>query len=244
MLNANLKDDRYLDKIREIYLNGIPFPHIVIDQFADSNLLNICRNEVESYDDWSTDDHQHQVCKYFSPYGGSEEQFQQSMSNLALKAPITHAILHYFSSDDMLSVLSKITGIQNLQADKKYWLGGGIHKITNGGKLSVHADFNLNWMTNKFRRINLLLYLNPEWKDEYNGHLELWHRDMSSCAGKIAPIFNRAVIFNTDRTSYHGHPTPLNTPENVARYSIALYYYTDEPPPDDENQRYVTWQNT
>jgi hypothetical protein len=42
----------------------------------------------------------------------------------------------------------------------------------------------------------------------------------------VLPIFNRCVIFNTDATSYHGHPDPLNSPEEITRRSIALYYYT------------------
>jgi hypothetical protein len=42
----------------------------------------------------------------------------------------------------------------------------------------------------------------------------------------IEPIFNRCVIFNTDADSFHGHPTPLNSPKDVTRKSLALYYYT------------------
>lgn len=73
--------------------------------------------------------------------------------------------------------------------------------------------------------------MNKNWKDEYNGHLELWdfkNNNKGKLLEKISPIFNRAVIFETNEISYHGHPHPLNTPKNINRKSIATYYYTKE----------------
>ena len=49
---------------------------------------------------------------------------------------------------------------------------------------------------------------------------------MKSKVDSVAPLINRCVIFNTDAYSYHGHPEPLNTPNEITRKSIALYYYT------------------
>lgn len=43
---------------------------------------------------------------------------------------------------------------------------------------------------------------------------------------KIAPVFNRCAMFETNEISFHGHPKPLNTPEEINRKSIAVYYYT------------------
>jgi hypothetical protein len=76
------------------------------------------------------------------------------------------------------------------------------------------------------RRMNVLIYLNKNWKSEYGGALEMWNRDMSRRVCSIEPKFNRCVIFNTDARSYHGHPDPLRTPEGITRKSLALYYYT------------------
>ena len=74
--------------------------------------------------------------------------------------------------------------------------------------------------------MNLLIYITPNWQDEWGGQLEIWDKDMKRKAHSISPIFNRCVIFNTDANSYHGHPDPLNCPSNITRKSIALYYYT------------------
>ena len=104
--------------------------------------------------------------------------------------------------------------------------GGGIHRIKRGGFLKIHSDTNFHPDFNLDRRLNLLLYLNKNWNDKYGGELELWDKKMKKCVKKIAPLFNRAVIFSTDDNSYHGHPDPLNCPENVVRQSLALYYYS------------------
>ena len=101
-----------------------------------------------------------------------------------------------------------------------------------GGFLNIHADFtvhphNRNWQ----RRANILLYLNEDWKPEYGGDLELWSADMKECVEKVSPIANRALIFTTDPTSFHGHPEPMRCPEGVARRSLALYYFSVEEDP-------------
>jgi len=72
----------------------------------------------------------------------------------------------------------------------------------------------------------MLIYLNKNWDPDFGGNLELWDRGMTSKVDSIAPLFNRCVIFNTDADSYHGHLDPLNTPSEITRKSIALYYYT------------------
>jgi hypothetical protein len=93
----------------------------------------------------------------------------------------------------------------------------------------VHTDFNVhphqpNWR----RRLNLLIYLNPGWDDAWRGQLELWDEHMERCVRRIAPIFNRAVLFRTDETTFHGHPDPLECPDEVTRKAIVLYYYSEE----------------
>jgi len=120
-----------------------------------------------------------------------------------------------------------------------------MHKISRGGKLGVHADFNVNFVNNLHRRINVLIYLNEDWNPEWNGHLELWDKDLSKCCVKVEPIFNRAVVFNITDDAFHGHPEPLQCPETVSRYSLALYYYTEDRPEEEKSDPHaVIWYNT
>src|SRR5262249_8242045 len=93
-----------------------------------------------------------------------------------------------------LRFLEELTGIAGLLGDP-YFEGGGLHQIERGGFLKVHADFNWHKRLKLDRRLNLIAYLNKDWREEYNGHLELWDRQMTRCVKKVLPVFNRAVVF-------------------------------------------------
>jgi hypothetical protein len=82
-----------------------------------------------------------------------------------------------------------------------------------------------------YRRVNLLLYLNRDWKEEYNGHLELWDADRRNCV-KYLPVSNRTVIANIEPRGYHGLPEPIACPDSMTRKSLAIWYYTSELPED------------
>ena len=127
-------------------------------------------------------------------------------------------------------------GIKEALIPDPYYFGGGLHEIKKNGFLKVHADFNFHPKLKLDRRINILIYLNKNWKQEYGGALELWDKEMSKCQKKIFPIFNKIVIFNTNDYTYHGHPEPLNCPEDVSRKSIALYYYSNGRPEEEINK--------
>ncbi|WOK38354.1 2OG-Fe(II) oxygenase [Sphingomonas sp. C3-2] len=127
-----------------------------------------------------------------------------------------------------MTFLSELTGIEGLIADP-YHAGAGLHEIKRGGHLSIHADFPQHEWMKVDRRLNLLIYLNEDWEEAYGGSLELWDRRMKSVRQRISPLFGRAVIFNTDRDTFHGHPDPLNCPDGRSRRSIATYYYTAQP---------------
>jgi Rps23 Pro-64 3,4-dihydroxylase Tpa1-like proline 4-hydroxylase len=209
--------------IKTQYATAYPYPHTVIDNFMNEQFLNRAVNHLE-YVDWGYDDgedgNSNQVKKLYSPYKvGMENTMPEHVTNL----------LNFLNSKEVLTYLEELTGIPDLIADPGLY-GGGVHRILTGGKLSVHADYNFHPITKLHRRVNLLLYLNKDWKEEWGGDLQLWNKDMSMCVKKILPIFNRAVIFNITSDAYHGHPGPLKSPEGIDRLSFALYYFTKERP--------------
>lgn len=220
-----------VDELGKVYRSGNPYPHIVIDNFFNPTILNRINIELDQYNNWSHDGDDyvkdHQIKKYFSP-----NIFTDKEDYLAKEAPITKETLTYFNSREVTNFLERLTGINELSGDDQFH-GGGVHKTMSGGKLSIHVDFNIHTTTKYHRRINLLLYLNKNWKTEWGGDLELWTRDMSRCAVKVAPIFNRAVIFSIGEDTYHGHPHPMMTPKDVSRLSLALYYYTKDRPAEE-----------
>lgn len=211
------------------YNQAQPFSHIVIDNFLPPSILNGVIDDFRNHNDWGWDNsqysQQHQVKKFFSPWN------ENGSNTLPIN---TKLILNYLNSPETISMLEKLTGINGLIADPTL-LGGGMHKIDSGGKLSIHADSRKHAVTGNYRRINLLVYLNKNWNSEWGGSLQLWNNDMTTMVQDIQPFFNRVVIFNTGGDTYHGHPHALNTPEGVSRISLALYYYTKETPDTDEN---------
>ncbi len=129
------------------------------------------------------------------------------------------------SSPEMYKFMETITGINELKTTNDA-MGSGVHQGKNGSYVDVHIDVNYNPAENLWRRINLLIYLNKNWKPEYGGDLELWDKAMTQCEAKVPCDFNRAVIFLTDENSPHGYST-INVPEGETRKSFYTYYFTE-----------------
>jgi Rps23 Pro-64 3,4-dihydroxylase Tpa1-like proline 4-hydroxylase len=144
----------------------------------------------------------------------------------------TRLLLYQLNSATFINFLEELTGIDGIIPDP-HFVGGGLHQIERGGYLKIHADFNRHKKLSLDRRLNLLIYLNQDWQEEYGGHFEMWDRDMTRCEKKILPLFNRCVIFNTTDFSYHGHPEPLTCPPDRTRRSLALYYYSNGRPAEE-----------
>jgi hypothetical protein len=200
-------------ELQETYNGGDPFPHIVIDDFLPEALLEKALSEFPSV-----------AGDEAVSFDRDQERYKTQFQPDELSPPM-RAMFYAFNSRPFIRVLENITGIKGLIPDP-YFIGGGFHEILEGGHLSVHADFNHHLPMNVERRINVLIYLNKDWKDEFGGQLELWDREMQNKVQSVLPLFNRCVIFNTDSTSYHGNPQKVNHPAGVSRKSIALYYYT------------------
>ena len=197
----------------EEYASALPYPHIVIDHFFDDWVLDSVLSEFPSPSDKNWD--RHDI---------PEEVKLQSRQERSIPL-FTRQFLYALNSASFLKFLEDLTGIQKLIGDPQFE-GGGLHQIPSGGKLAIHADFNKQLYYGLDRRLNILVYLNKNWKEEYGGHFELWNKEMTRMEAKFAPIFNRVVIFSTSRYSYHGHPNPLDCPPGTTRKSLALYYYT------------------
>jgi hypothetical protein len=206
----------------EAYASAQPYPHIIIDRLFDDWVLETVLSEFPSprSNTWTAHDF-------------PQEIKLQSKSERDIPL-FTRHFLYALNSATFLKFLEKLTGIDNLIGDPQFE-GGGLHQIVRGGKLGIHADFNKHTCFGFDRRLNMLIYLNKNWKEEYGGHFELWDRTMSRLVKKIAPLFNRSVIFTTSEYSYHGHPDPLACPTDMTRKSLALYYYTNGGVSDDRH---------
>lgn len=205
-----------LNALSSKYKSGQPYPHIVLDHFLNQDVAEQALQEFPSLDSTEWVNYLHV----------NEKKFGKT--DLSSFPSTLKAIVQELNSDRFVQFLSGLTGIKGLMSDESLE-GGGLHQTCRGGFLNVHADFTghphqKDWR----RRINVLVYLNKNWEVSYGGQLELWDKKMKRRIKKVMPIFNRCVIFTTDKKTYHGHPIPLACPEGVTRKSIALYYFTKE----------------
>ncbi len=209
------------------YVNAKPFPHFVIDNFFAPDLIDQVLAEFPKPD----------AIRWRSFDNANEIKLESSAD--ASFGPMTRLLMYHLNSMTFLEFLSGITGIDNLIPDPGFE-GGGLHQIKPGGKLGIHADFNKHRSYGLDRRLNLLLYLNKDWREEYGGHLQLWDREMTRCEQKVLPVFNRMMVFGTTDYTYHGHPDPLSCPEGMTRKSLALYYFSNGRPAEEVSGEHST----
>jgi hypothetical protein len=211
----------------EAYKTARPFPHVVIDNFLREDAVRAVVDEFPKPEqlDWIN----------FDNY---TEKKLASKSETQL-GDWTRFLLYQFNSSVFIDFLQRLTGIEGLLPDPHFW-GGGLHQIERGGFLKIHADYTRHPVLPLDRRLNLLLYLNEDWPEEYGGHLELWNKELTECVTRLLPVFNRCVIFNTGARTYHGHPDPVLCPPGRTRKSLALYYFSNGRPPEEDHIEHGT----
>lgn len=221
------KLERLGNEKSEEYQRNLPFPHIYFDDFLPREAAEAALRDFPQ-------PKQLQWQKFDDPH-----ERKLAFDAVEYLPPSVRNVLFFLNSRPVIKFLEVLTGISGVIPDP-YYLGGGLHQIVPGGKLAIHADFNRHEQLRLDRRINLLIYLNKDWKEEYGGHFELWNRDMTRAEQKILPIFNRCAIFSTTSYSYHGHPDPLTCPPDRTRKSLATYYYSNGRPQEEVNSAHST----
>ena len=212
-------------KFKHAYKEADPFPNIYFENFFNPDFLN---KVLEEFPDLSSGN----VIK--KDHTNTQQKF--ATKGESRFGPNTLEFTHFLNSEPFLLFLKELTSMERYLIPDPYFEGGGFHEIKKGGFLKVHADFNRLEKFQVDRRLNALVYLNKDWKEEYGGYFELWNLEMDACVKKILPRFNTLALFSTTDFSYHGHPDPLNCPEDRSRKSLALYYYTNGRPSDEINK--------
>lgn len=198
-----------------------PFDHVVIDNFFENNFANILADEFPDYDS-----------DIWHGYNNALE-IKKVCNSWNLFPPNTYTTFSYFNSPEWLNFLSfYILNGKNLYGDSGL-NGGGWHIHKTGGKLNTHLDYSLHPKLGMQRKLNIIIYMNPDWKREWGGSLGFWGNESDEKPGELKVSvwskFNRAVIFDTTQNSWHGLPEPLACPHNQARKSLAAYFLCDAP---------------
>ena len=213
--------NKLLEAKEGINLFNEPFKHIYIDNFFPEDFVQESLKafpDTNDYD-WEVSNDRDIEVKYRTKWD-SEFDIPDGIINT----------VRVLNSSVFLRAMSKILGIEKLVADP-YFSGGGLNVTKRGGLLDVHVDGNYHDATGLNRRVNAILYLNPGWEEPWGGEFGIYDNMGNRCVKKIAPLFNRLVIFDTHDKSFHGLPDPINFPQETPRKSIILYYYTKETRP-------------
>jgi hypothetical protein len=216
-----------------------PFQHVAMDDFLPREVLALLIREFPAPEN---------PCWQMHGPGRTSWDKDPESAKLANDdetkfGPFTRHFMAQLNSATFIHFLEELTGQKGIIPDPAY-SHCGMHSTGRGGRLMMHTDVNRHPHGCQMHQfVNLILYLNEDWQDEYGGHLELWNHHRQPVR-KIAPIANRVVLFNTGTRSLHGHPQPLTCPPGRRRNSLAVYYYLRERPASEEYsgmQRSVRW---
>ena len=207
------------DLLREQVRDSTPFPHILIDDFLETDFAHEVLYSWPNYAE---------AARIGRGFRSINERNKVQVTDSTQFPPALGELNEALASSTFIETASSIFGIPDLLPDAEL-VGGGLHQTGPRGRLDVHVDFNFLEARKLHRRLNILLYFNEGWLPEWGGQLELWNRDVSRCARSFNPIFNRCIIFETSEISFHG-VTGVTCPKGTARRSFAGYYYTKAAP--------------
>lgn len=223
----------HLDILSEQYKHNVPFSHVLLKNFFREEYIQRLLLKFPKVDDtWY---------KYDNPL---ERKYALNKFD---DLPEYSDIFNTLQSPEFVQLVSKITGISNLENDP-HLHGAGIHFYPPNGKLDMHLDYSIHPLSGKERRVNLIIYLNRDWKQEWNGDIQLWNSDFTEPVKKYYPEYNTAILFRTNDLSYHGLPSQIKCPDDIGRQSLAIYYVSDATatatPRYKAEYRKLPWQPT
>ena len=201
-----------IEDLKTQFLNADPFEHIIIPNFLNEEyaeeLSKKFPEDVES-GKWY---------KYDNPL--EKKYARDDIQNFPV---CLKQFFYLLSTGEVTSAFSELSNIENLECDP-YLHGAGLHAHPKDGLLHMHLDYEKHPHMEKERRLNMILYMSKDWKEEWNGETQLWDKNMENCIVKSRVKFNTAIIFKTNEKSWHGLPEKICCPEGILRKSIAYYY--------------------
>ncbi|TCV96118.1 Rps23 Pro-64 3,4-dihydroxylase Tpa1-like proline 4-hydroxylase [Luteibacter rhizovicinus] len=220
-----------VDEQAKAFATASPFRHLVIDDFLDRGFVDQLLREFPAFERGN----------YFGEDG--RPGGKSTVDSMPQLGEAYRRLDEVIQTPAFLDYVGRITGIDDLLYDP-FYLGGGTHENRHGQPLSAHIDFNYHPSERWHRRLNLIVYLNHEWDESWGGMLDLYRDPYEEPRPtvRVAPLFNRCVIFETTETSWHGFDK-IQLPEDrpdLSRKSIALYFYTKERPVEEIAGRHTT----
>ena len=215
LVHADVRE--HVDELQRQFATAQPFRHVVVERFLAPEF---CQELIAQFPPFAAGDARNER---------GEQAGKSVIAGITKLGPAFARFDRLMRDGEFLEVMGRITSIPGLLYDEEY-VGGGTHENQAGQELDSHVDFNFHPHLGWHRRLNLIVFLNPEWDAAWGGCLELL-RDPSDDRDVrvVTPLANRAVIFETTETSWHGFRV-IRTPAGISRKSLAVYFYSHDRP--------------
>jgi hypothetical protein len=230
-ISAAVLDD--VDRYRNTFVHADPFKYVTIENFFESSFAEQLLTDFPSFNP-------RLAVNEYGDIGGKAVN-----TKIREISPVYQRLYATISSRPFLEFMSRLSGIPDLLIDPKLF-GGGTHDNQHGQELDPHVDFNYDESEQLHRRLNLIVYLNQEWKTEWGGAIEIHsnpRRPQENRIQSFDPLFNRAVMFETNEYSWHGFPKIDLPPDkrHLSRKSISIYLYTKDRPAEEIAPTHATF---
>jgi dTDP-glucose 4,6-dehydratase len=219
-----IQKDENVVALNKSFIDAQPFEHIVIPNFLNEEYAE------KIFKAYPVDIESASWYNYENPI---ENKFANDTIHNMPRC--IKKMFYLLSCKEIVEKIHLLTGIENLEYDP-YLHGAGLHVHKNGGKLDMHLDYEKHPYLEKERRLNIILYMSKDWKEEWNGETQLWDKDLTQCVVKSPVVFNTAIIFKTNETSWHGLPEEIKCPQGVLRKTLAYYYISPLSSEPDESR--------
>ena len=153
--------------------------------------------------------------------------------------PLVEEAVYGFQSRPVLDAVERATGISGLQPDDHLY-AGGISSMTRGQFLAPHLDNSHDKDRQRWRVLNLLYYVTPDWTPGRGGSLELWPDGPRGRRMSIESRFNRLVIMETHEGSWH---SVSSIEADGARNCVSNYYFRARPIHDGERYHVTSFRS-
>lgn len=148
--------------------------------------------------------------------------------------PILADITYAFQDPRVVNLISNIIELKNIEPDPSLY-AGGLSMMFEGDYLNPHLDNSHDGKRERYRRLNLLYYVSPDWRLENGGNLELWDEGLLN-SETILACANRLVVMETNRYSWHSVSRVM---ASNPRCCVSNYYFSEESP-DGSSYHHVT----
>ena len=216
-------------ELNNTFVGTPPYPMITLDNFLPQDFALKLSEECETIPD--------QHWTEFTRKGSYMKECKKLEH-----APVAYEFVNQMHSALGMEWLCNLTGIKDLIPDP-YLTGAGYSRSFTGHTLQMHSDFNWNDQIKVHRMLSFIVYLNPNWKEEWGGALDFNDFNNEKTIQSVPPLFNRAVIWRYHKRGFHGYPNPLTCPEGMSRNTFRLFYYYSDAQykADDRPHRSLYW---